>query len=199
VRVGGRADRSTFTIVDASSSPPRATKTCSQMASMKITDQFSYRSNYDRDDDLTVRYPFCEVDHYEDFPMWGRGGGYVLNDDTLLKIGPAGATLLGPDGQVRFSKKMPKHDYIDYFRIATDEHFDRFAFMVYTVRGEHRRLDISGNVRARRLLVLDQNGKEVASIPTDTGYHFDSNFAMSPDGHRLAILDEGVVTVVELE
>ena len=199
VRVGGRADRSTYTIVDATSSPPRVSKTCSQMASMKITDQFSYRTNYDRDDDLTVRYPFCEVDHYEDFPMWGRGGGYVLNDETLLQVFTNGARLLGADGQTRFIKRVPKHDYIDYSRIATDEHFDRFAFMAYTVRGEHPRLDISGHLVARRVLVLDGTGEELASIPTNTHYHMDSNFSMSPNGHRLAILDEGVVTVVELE
>jgi len=199
VRVGGRADRSTYTIVDASSSPPRATKTCSQMASMQITDKFSYRTNYDRDDDLTVRYSFCEVDHYEDFPMWGRGGGHVLNDVTLLKVAPTGAKLLGPEGQVKFSKQMAKHDYIDYFHIATDEHFDRFVFSVYTVRGEHPSLDIGGQVRARRFLVIDQSGDQVASIPIDTGYHLNSSLAMSPDGHRLAILDQGVVTVVDLK
>jgi hypothetical protein len=199
LRVGGRIDRSTYTIVDASSSPPRATKTCSQMASMKITDQFSYRTNYDRDDDLTVRYPFCEVDHYEDFPMWGRGGGYILNDETLLQVFPNGARLLGADGQTRFFKSMPKHDYIDYFRIATDERLDRFALSVYTVRGEHPRLDIGGHLVARRVLVLDATGKELASIPTETHYQMDTNFSLSPDGHRLAILDEGVVTVVDLE
>jgi hypothetical protein len=169
------------------------------MASMKITDQFSYRTNYDRDDDLTVRFPFCDMSHYVDFPMWGRGGGYILNDESILQVFTNGVKFLGADGRTRFFKSVPKHDYIDYFRMATDEHFDRFAFSVYTVGGEHPRLDIGGHVRARRLLVVDQSGKEVTSIPINTGYHVDSNFALSPDGHRLAILDEGIVTIVELE
>jgi hypothetical protein len=71
--------------------------------------------------------------------------------------------------------------------------------MVNTERGAHPRLDIGGQLVARRVLVLDAIGKELASIPTETPYHRDFNFSMSPDGHCLAILDEGVVTVVELQ
>jgi hypothetical protein len=169
------------------------------MASLEITDQFVYVTSYDRDDNLTVRFRFCELDHYEEFPMWGRGGRYVLDDETLLKVGPSGATLLGPDGRVKFSKEAPKHNWIDPNKIATDERYDRFAFMVNTVSGDHPHLDIGGHVVARRVMVLDQTGKELASIPTKIHYQMDSNFSLSPDGRRLAILDEGVVTVVELE
>jgi hypothetical protein len=202
--VGGR-DGAAYVILDASSSPPHVVRTCSQMASMQITDKFAYRTHYDRDDDLTVRFPFCDVEHYEEFPMWGKGGWrYILNDQTLLKIGDTKggqftADLIGANGQVKFSKEMPKHDSIDPSKITTDERYDRFAFMVNTERGAHPRLDIRGQLVARRVLVLDAIGKELASIPTETPYHRDFNFSMSPDGHCLAILDEGVVTVVELQ
>ncbi|MGH9775920.1 MAG: hypothetical protein ACRD50_13345 [Candidatus Acidiferrales bacterium] len=203
--VGGR-DRSTYTILDASSSPPRVVRTCSQMAfwAEQITDRFAYWPFYDRDDDLMVRFPFCDVDHYEEFPKLGRGAmAHILNDEVFLKIGitlhgPFKVELVGVDGQVKFSKEAPKHEKIDPNKIATDERYDRFAFMVITVRGAHPSLDISGHVVARRILVLDQTGNELSSIPTETNYHLDFNFAMSPDGHRLAILDEGVVTIVEL-
>ncbi len=200
----GDPHRSTYTILDASSSPPRIVQTCSQMASMQITDKFAYRSSYDRDDDLAVRFPFCDVEHYEDFPKLGRGGiRYPVNDETFLKIGftlngPVSAELVGVDGQVKFSVKVPKHDSIQPNKIMIDERYDRFAFMVNTERGAHPRLDIGGHLVARRVVVYGDGGKELASIPTDTHYHVDSNFSMSPDGHRLAILDEGVVTVVEL-
>ena len=207
LRVGPLAagrDDSTYTILDASSSPPGILRTCSQMASMQITDKFVYRTDYDRDDDLTVRFPFCDVEHYEDFPKWGKGAPYVLNDETILKMGGTqggrfGVELVGADGQLRFSIEMPKHDSIDREKIATDERYDRFAFMVDTEHGAHPSLDIGGHLVARRVVVLDATGKELASIPTETHYQMDSNFSLSPDGRRLAILDEGVVTVVELE
>jgi hypothetical protein len=202
--VGGR-DRSAYTILDASSSPPRVVRTCSQMASMRITDKFAYRINYDRDDNLTVRFPFCDVEHYEEFPKWGKGGWrYIIDDETLLKMGdakgkPFTADLIGIDGQVKFSKELPRHDSIDPDKITIDEGSDRFAFMVNTEHGAHPSLDIGGQVVARRVLVLDATGKQLASIPTETHSHMDSNFSLSPDGHRLAILDQGVVSVVELE
>jgi hypothetical protein len=187
-----------FKIVDAASSTPRVTQTCAQFASIKITDRFAYVPSYDKDDHLVVRFGFCEMDHYEEVRGWGRGAGYVLNDETFLKIGPAGTTLIGLDGHVRFSREPRKHEWIDPDKIATNERYDRFAFMVNTVQGEHPHLDVSGHLVARHILVLDQAGKELASIPTDSDYHPDSNFAMSPDGHHLAILEEGVVTIVEL-
>ena len=202
----GGPDRSTYTILDTSSTP-RVVRTCSQMAFYggHITDRFAYWMNYDRDDGLMVRFPFCDLDHYEDFPRLVRGtSGYVLDDATLLKIGfthdgPVYLELLGLDGQVRFSRRMPKHEFINPYDIATDRNHDRFAIMVNTVRGAHSRLDIGGNLVARRVVVYSEAGEEVASIPVDTRYHRDSDFSMSPDGHRLAILDEGVVTVVNLE
>jgi hypothetical protein len=188
----------TRTILDLSSSPPHVVRTC-QMASGQITDRYAYRTSYDRDNDLTVRFPFCELEHYEELPAWGHGGmGYVFNDETLLKIDPSRLKLVGADGRVKFSLDMPKHDYINYFEIATDDAFDRFAFPAYTKRGEHPRLDIGGHVAARRVLVLDETGRTVASIPVDTQYHMDFDFTMSPDGRRLAILEEGVLTIAEL-
>jgi hypothetical protein len=193
------AELSTYAIIDAASSPPHVVRTCSQMASMNITDHFAYVTSYDRDDHLTVRFPFCKVDHYDEVPTWGRGGGYVLNDETLLKVSTTAASLLGADGHVKFSKETPKGDWISPGKIVTDERNERFAFMVNTERGVHPHIDVSGHLVARRVLVLDQAGKDVASIPTDTRYHIDSNFSLSPDGHRVAILDEGAVTVVGLE
>jgi hypothetical protein len=199
----GSHDAPLDTIVDASSAPPRIVRTCSQMGSMQITDNFAYRTGYDRDDDLTVRFPFCEVEHYEDFPKWGKGAPIILNDETILKMGGNkdgrfGVALIGADGQFGFSIEMPKHDSIDREKIATDERYDRFAFMVDTVHGAHPNLDIGGHMVARRVVVLDETGKELASIPTETQYEMDSSFALSPDGRTLGILDEGVVTIVEI-
>jgi hypothetical protein len=198
----GGPDSSTYTILDLSSSPPRVVRTCSQMAfyAGRITDKFAYWPHYDRDNYLMVRFPFCDVDHYEEFPKLGRGAsGFVLNDETVLKVSPYLVKLVGVDGQVKFSQDLPKHDSLNVWEVTTDERFDRFAFMVNTERGEHPRLDIGGHLVARRALVLDERGKTVASIPADTNYNMDSDFSMSPDGRRLAILDEGVLTIAQLE
>jgi hypothetical protein len=173
---------------------------------MQITDKFAYRTHYDRDDDFMVRFPFCDVDNSEELPKLGRRPwGYILNDEIFLRIvffnlhGAVKSELVGVDGRIKFSKEMPKHDSIDPNKIATDDGYDRFAFMVNTEHGAHPSLDIGGHLIARRVLVLDATGKQLASIPTETHNHTDSNFSLSPDGHRLAILEQGVVTVVELE
>lgn len=152
-----------------------------------------------------MRFPFCDVEHYEEFPTWGKGGWrYIINDETLLKMGnakgkPFRVDLIGLDGQVKFSKELPSHDSIDPDKITTDDGYDRFAFMVNAEHGAHPNLDIGGHLTARRVLVLDATGSQLASIPTETHYHTNSNFSLSPDGHRLAILDQGILTVVELQ
>ncbi len=203
--VGG-PDRSTYTILDASSSPPRVVRTCAHMAFGTITDRFVYWPFYDRDDGLMVRFPFCDVEHYEDFPMWGRGAsGIIIDDQAFLKVGSSGARLLGPDGRVKFSVEMRKHDHIHINMVTVDERADRFAFLVDTVRGENRRLDIGGHLVARRALVYADTGQQLVAIPMSTTRNpdfapdFDFSFSMSPDGHRLAILDGGLLTVADLD
>jgi len=205
--VGG-PDHSTYTILDASSSPPRVVGTCSQMAfyARNITDKFAYWGNYDRDDNLMVRFPFCDVEHYQELSKWGGRGtsGFVLNDETLLKIGytsagPVEAQVIGPNGQLKFSLKMPKNDAIYPYDVASDERNDRFAFMVNTIRGQHPRLDIGGHLVARRAVVYSDSGQELASIPIDTHLSRDADFSMSPDGHRLAVLNGDLLTLLEIE
>lgn len=66
---------SSYAIIDLSLPAPLVLQTCSQMAlyAEKITDKFAYWPSYDRDDNLTVRFPFCDVDHPQELPL-GRGG-----------------------------------------------------------------------------------------------------------------------------
>jgi hypothetical protein len=108
------------------------------------------------------------------------------------------------DGQVKFRQQMPKHDIalpspFVTNRTTSDERGDRFAFLVETWRGGSRFLDISGNRVARRIVVYSEAGQELASIPVGTTYHRDFDFSLSPNGHRLAILDQGVVMVADIE
>jgi hypothetical protein len=107
------------------------------------------------------------------------------------------------DGQVKFQRTMNEKDDVPQYYIGfwatSDERGDRFAFVVDTWRGGSRYLDTSGKLVARRIVVYDEGGHELSSVPVSTNYQHDFDFSLSPDGHRLAILDEGVVTAFEIQ
>jgi hypothetical protein len=198
----------TITLLDASSSPPRVVQDCPHSGGI-ITDKFSYQSSDNIQTDAR-RWPLCHQEHGTELPLDMRGGiVYALNDEALLLLGTGkelrGVELVTPDGQVKFRKEMPKHDVVTgsgYYlpsEVRSDERGDRFAFTVETWRGGSQLLDISGNRVARRVVVYTDAGQELASIPVSTTYHRDFDFSMSPDGHRLAILDDGVLTIAELQ
>ncbi len=71
---------------------------------------------------------------------------------------------------------------------------------VPTLRGGNRTLDISGHVTARRVAVYDIKArKELASVPVNPTHRYRFEFDLSPDGHRLAILEDDAVKVVDLD
>lgn len=200
---------STYTLVDTSSEP-RILQTCTKMGfyGEKITDKFAYWFGTEGSEHFARRYPFCDVDHAEELSLSQIGITFLLNDDAFLSLGSelkksAGEVeVMGSDGHIKFRHELPKHDTPSYYAgaLATpDEHGDRFAFIVETWRGGSRTLDISGKRVARRVVVYSEAGQELASLPVSTTYHRDFDFSLSPDGHRLAILDEGVLTVADLK
>jgi hypothetical protein len=84
-----------------------------------------------------------------------------------------------------------------------DESGDRFAFTVETWRGGSRALDISGKRVARTVVAFSESGQQLAAVAVNPIYDSllyqrDFDFSLSPDGHRLAVLDEGALKVVEL-
>jgi hypothetical protein len=93
---------------------------------------------------------------------------------------------------------MPKHDFVTE-NVTIDETGDRFAFIVDTWRGGSSFLDISSKKVSRRMVVYTATGQQLATIPLNPVEHHDFDSSMSPDGHRLAILGEDAVTVVNLE
>jgi hypothetical protein len=199
----------TLTMLDVSSSPPRVVQNCPRPGGGSITDKFSYQSSDGISTDVR-RWPLCDQEHDVELPLdMRRGEVFAISDDALLLLGTAkdrrGVELVAPDGQVKFRKEMQKHDVVTaagYYlspEVRSNERGDRFAFTVETWRGGSRPLDISGNRVARRVVVYDKAGQELASAPVSTTYHRDFDFSLSPDGHRLAILDEGVLTVVDFK
>jgi hypothetical protein len=194
----------TNTMLDASSTPPHLVQDCPH--SGVITDKFSYKSSDNISTDVR-RWPLCDGVHDVELPLDMRGGFVTpLNDEALLLLGTPkegrGVELVAPDGQVRFREEMPKHDVVWSwpYLASSDERGDRFAFIVQTWRGGSRALDIGGKMVARRLVVYSETGQEIASIPVSTiNYSRDFDFSISPDGRRLAILDEGVAVIVDMQ
>jgi hypothetical protein len=202
-------DHATYTILDASSSPPRVVQTCSRTAfyGQRITDKFAYWTESGGREPLARRFPFCDMDHPQELPLVEGGTPFALNDDTFLSLGVDVKASVGivvvhrADGRVLFRHELPKHDMPLHHGAAwvtADERGDRFAFIVDTWRGGSRFFDISGKLVASRILVYTETGQELVSVPVSSISHRDFDFSLSPDGLRLAILDKDVVTVVDL-
>ena len=179
-----------------------------------FTDKFAYEPSDNISTDARRR-PLCDKDHAVELPLDMRGGVDLLplTDQAILLLGTGkfsdhirgigrGIDLVRPDGQLLFHRQLPKHDYVGVYYppepTRSDQYGDRFGFMIETWRGVPGSDFLAAHMVARRVVVLDQTGKELGAIPVSTTYHRDFDFSLSPDGHRLAILDEGVLTIVEL-
>jgi hypothetical protein len=176
----------------------------------KITDDFAYYSGSEGLEQFTYRWPFCEYENREEMAL--RPGGYwdVLNDHFFVfyPYGPHedGQTVkvVSSDRRVIFQSVNGKHEYASSIWSPTrsSERGSRIAVDIVTLRGGNRVLDISSHPTARRLAVYDiELQKEVVSIPVNSKYHdpFEFGFDLSPDGSRLAILENGTLKVIDLD
>jgi hypothetical protein len=178
-----------------------------QYNSQKITDEFAYYSGSDGLEQFTYRWPFCEYENRVEMSL--RPGGYwdVLtdrffvfypndfhNDRRTVKV-------VSSDGRVLFRSANGKHEYARSIWAPTrsSEQGNRIAVDIVTLRGGNRALDISSHPTVRRIAVYDiELQKEVASIPTSVKLR-EFGFDLSPDGGRLAILEDGILKVVDLD
>jgi hypothetical protein len=174
-----------------------------------ITDKFAYFSGETRQlEPFTYRWPLCDYDHRVELPVHDLGYGQFLNDQSFL-VGAKGEKdhplleVVSPEGQVKFRQPMAKHEgwRSAWQPIPADEGGDRIALDLITMRGGNETLDISGHITARRVVVYDiETGKELASVPVTPLHRYPAfEFNLSPDGHRLAILDDDVVRIADIE
>ena len=196
------------TILDASSSPPHVVQNCPRAIAW-VSDKFAYTVGKDHS---LRRSPVCEPEQSVELPVDIEGASvHVLNDGLFLLLGIGvmrgfaprrGIELVTPDGQVKFRQEMPKQDMV-MEEAKIDERGDRFAFIVDTWRGGSRFLDIGGKRVARRIVVYTDTGQQLATVPVNPAHEPeagpDFDFSMSPDGHRLAIVDADTVTIVDLK
>jgi hypothetical protein len=185
--------------------PPRQTESPEdeiQNYPQAITDTFAYFSGQtSRLDDYTYRWPFCDYEHRTEMKPTLRGRVTVLGDQTFISDAGKDLEVVSSDGKVKFRQPMAKHEFWDNWEpIRSSERGERIAVDIRTVRGGNQTLDISSHVTARRVAVYDiEAGKEVASIPVNRGHRYSYEFDLSPDGKRLAILEDNIVKVVDLE
>jgi hypothetical protein len=176
-----------------------------------ITDEFAYFAGVTPQlQEFTYRWPLCDYDHRVDMPFTIRGRWTVLNDKLSVVNTYAGGKgntneglkVISSDGLVKFEPTLAKHESAGslWVPIRSSERADRIAVDIFTVRGGSLALDISGHLTDRRVAVYDIEAREEsASIPIDTKNHYRFEFDLSPDGHRLAILEDDVVKVVDLQ
>jgi|SRR5215813_11781855 len=201
----------TYKVFDLSSTPPEIRQTCSQMADYgeRITDKFEYQYRVEAHTPHTRRFPFCNRDHAEELPLGWEALVLPIDDENFFSLGAevkgsqGQVKLLGPDGQTKFLAKLPRHDTpLGYFGGAwatSANGGDRIAFMVSTFRGGSNFFDIAAKLTGCRVVVYANDGRQIASIPVGTKYQSDFDFALSPDGHRLAILESGLLTIADLK
>jgi len=186
---------------------PKSSEDSIQHSPQAITDYFAYYSGSEGLERFTYRWPFCDYDNREELPL--RPGGYwdVLNDHFFVFYSDAphedgqAVKVVFSDGRVIFQSVNGKHEYALGFRGSTrsSERGSRIAVNIVTSRGGNRALDISSHPTARRIAVYDiQLQKEVASIPTSVKLR-EFGFDLSPDGGRLAILEDGILKVIDLD
>lgn len=193
------ATDSPATLVHLSQQP--LVKECGRVpGSVSITDEFAYRSL----DGDTYRWPLCDYAHRVELPLHTYRGLIALNDRLfVLKTfdGKDGLEVTSSDGQLKFRPKLADHEWaLSYPAIRGSERGDRIAVDVVTMRGGIAPLDIGSHPTARRITVYDVGaGRELASIAAHVKYPYGFEFALSPDGHRLAILEDDTVRFLDLD
>ncbi len=200
------------TAYDTSLPEPQIEKTCVWRGG-GTTDNFGYLSGWDRGY-FTRRYPLCNADRPQELPLHDRVVD-VLGDDLFVAAGvkkerwEIGAVTA--EGDAKFRLILPKHDTpaLNTGYVKGNAEGDRFAVVVDTLRGSNAALDIGGHLAARRVVVYNSDsGAQLTSLSVYPpvphygvalgivpGFTFD----LSPDGHVLAVLSEGVITIVKVE
>jgi len=186
---------------------PKSSEDSIQYSPQAITDEFAYYSGSGGLEQFTYRWPFCDYEHRVELPL--RPGGYwdLLNDHFFVfypyapREDEQTVKVVSPDGRVVFQSVNGKHEYALGIGNSTrsSEQGSRIAVNIVTLRGGNRSLDISSHATARRVAVYDiELRKEVASIPVSWKSH-EFGFDLSPDGGRLAILENGILQVIDLD
>lgn len=148
------------------------------------------------------RRPFCDFSQRSELPFAIRALEVrALNDNSFFAIPVYGTTfgVYDAGGNVKREVQVTwaKHES-GGGGAQTSENGHRVAVIVATSKGGLRALDISPHVVAERVVVYDlASGNQLMSIPV-LPLRLPLPLAMSPDGHRVAFLDNGILTLVDV-
>lgn len=202
------------TAYDTSSSEPQIINACSPGRG-STTDKFRYLSSSHGTEYFTRRYELCNSDPPQDLPL-AEPVCAVLNDDLFVidrynKKNRWEIGVITASGEVKFRLQLAKHEMpaLPIRYVKGDASGDRFAVVIDTARGSNAALDIGGHLSARRVAVYSsETGTQVISLNVYPpvphygvalgivpGFTYD----LSPDGHVLAVLSEGVLTIVRVQ
>lgn len=142
-----------------------------------------------------VKAPLCG----EGQDLWSLGTSIVhphlLNDSTVLELKTATSDADKPvfevlkiNGELVWKRELPKHFAAPtLLPICTTRDWHRFAVTVMELRGGSRTFDISPRAVSMGVWIYDaRTGKQIGSIKYPTLGRYE--FALSPDGSKLAIL-----------
>jgi hypothetical protein len=176
-----------------------------------ITDVYAYFHGWEAGSgEFNYRWPICDYEHRAEMALGIRGRWmtlsdslFVVNTDSSSKGNHgSGLEVISSDGQVKFRPEMEKHESAGslWVPIRSSQRGDRIAVDMFTARGANQRLDLSGHLTARHIAIYDtEAGKQLASISVNPKHRYRFEFDLSPDGSRLAILEDDVLKVVELQ
>ena len=162
------------------------------------TDRFAYSIRGGK----AYRWRHCEYDRRVALPLDGNGRWEVLNDDSFVAntydvhAHHCGLKVVSATGEVRFRPTLSKYESVStlWEPIRRNENGNRIAVDVVTIGGDHPSLDIPGHVKARRIAVYDiASGTEVASISVASKHRYRYKFDLSPDGHRVVVIEDDIV------
>jgi hypothetical protein len=188
-------------------SPPRRLEHCPTTSDSGIfnslTDNFAYfyhnLGNPPMPPPVFYRRPFCDFSQRSELPFSVRAGEVRAVNDNSFLVGYGGKiAIYDADGNVRREVRMGLGKHEGGGRGQVSENGNRVAIIAGTSKGGFRPLDISPHMVAERVIVYDlASGTQLVSIPVSP-MRFFLPLAMSPDGHRVAFLDDGILTIVDM-
>ena len=181
-------------------SPPHVVRRCErpELPNDHLTDTFFYfvMGGPIGPTPMLYRWPLCDFAQHTEMQAATGGAIGALNDESLVIIENKAVVVQSVDGSVKFRSKMPKNDIPENW-VQSSANGDRFAVSIATWRGGFTALDVSSNRVARRIAVYETaTGTELASVAVAP--HATIALAMSPDGHRIAVLANGTVTIADI-